>query len=183
MKICVSIIMFLVCANFAFAQENTVVPDEAFEGIKFSAYPVEKIKVSEMSWEGHFGGTDKQPHNIFTLMSQGGFRAPTSKDHDKLIKDWLTAHPEAEAIVIYAMEGARTNSPDSKLKAVWITDGDENLNIYLVRKGDCPGGTMLLKNGDETSLAREEYKDFLIKLIEAGKSAKQEKIGIWNKSQ
>lgn len=184
MKLYLAVIFILLAACLGFGQETKpVVPEQAFDGIKFSAFPVEKIKVTEMTWQGHFGGTEKQPQNMFILMIQGGFRAPTSKDHEKLIKDWLAAHPQAEAIVVYVMEGMTAASPDSKMKAVWIIDGTENLNLYLVGKGDCPGGTMLLQKGDETSLTREEYKTFLEKLIDAGITARTEKLGIWSQPQ
>ncbi len=150
--------------------------------IKFVARPVEKIKASGISWSGHFGDRKEEPNNLYILMTQGGFRAPTSKDFESLIKTWLNEHSNANAIVVYTMGGLMSNSPDSKMKAVWVVDSNDNLNIYLVRKGGCPAGTMLLNKGDETPLTREDYETFAKKIIEAEALAKKEKLGIWNEN-
>jgi hypothetical protein len=151
--------------------------------IQFSAFKSEKIKASNISWEGHFGGRKEEPNNIYILMAQGGFLAPTSKNYEALIKSWLAEHPNAQARVIYILEGMLTNVPDSIMKAVLVTDGDANLNIHLVRMGGCPAGTMMLNPEDKTSLTREEYQAFAKKLIEAQQLAKQEKLGIWSESK
>ncbi|HEX8566699.1 MAG TPA: hypothetical protein VF648_13735 [Pyrinomonadaceae bacterium] len=151
--------------------------------IQFSAFKSEKIKASNISWEGHFGGRKGEPNNLYTLMTQGGFLAPTSKNYEALIKSWLDEHPNAQTTVVYVLEGMLTDVPDSKMKAVWITDGDANLNIHLVRIGGCPAGTMLLNPEDKTSLTQEEYQTFAKKLIEAQQLAKQEKLGIWSESK
>jgi hypothetical protein len=111
-------------------------------------------------------------------MTQGWFRAPTSKNLKDLIKEWLGKHPKAGAVLVYSMEGL-TAFPDSKIKAVWITDGAENLNLYLVRNGACSAGTMVLNPGDETPLSKVDYEAFKGKFWEAEKAARLEKLGIW----
>ena len=151
--------------------------------IQFSAFSPEKIKASEISWQGHFGGRKSEPNNVYILMTQGGFLAPTSKNFENLIKSWLAEHPNAQTNVVYVLDGMLTDVPDSKMKAVWIVDGNANLNIHLVRQGGCPAGTMLLNPEDKTSLTREEYQAFEKKVIEAEKLAKEEKLGIWNDSK
>jgi len=113
-------------------------------------------------------------------MSRGGFRAPTSKNYENLIKAWLAKHPSADVIVVYTLDGAMTQFPDSKMKWVWVVDGDENLNIHLVRLGGCQAGTMLLDKGDKAHVTREEYKYFSEKIIEAESLAKKERLGIWS---
>ena len=151
--------------------------------IQFSAFPSEKIKASEISWKGHFGGRKTEPSNIYILMTQGGFLAPTSKNFEGLIKSWLAEHFNAQTKVVYVLDGMLADVPDSKMKAVWIVDGDANLNIHLVRQGGCPAGTMLLNPEDKTSLTREEYQAFEKKVIEAEKIAKEENLGIWRESK
>lgn len=145
--------------------------------IRFSVGIPEKVAAAAISWEGHFGGRNEEPQNIYTLMTQGGFRAPTSKNLKDLIKNWLEKHPKAEAVLVYSMEGG--SGASSKIKAVWVTDGPENLNLYLVRNGACPAGTMVLNPGDETPLRKEEYEALESKFWEAQKTAKFEKVGIW----
>lgn len=151
--------------------------------IEFAASPSQKIKASNISWEGHFGDRKEEPQNTYTLMTQGGFRAPTSDNFETLIQSWLTKHSKADAIVIFELEGMMSNNPNSKMKSVWIAEGEDNLNIYLVRNGGCPGGTMLLNAGDKTSLTKEEYQAFVKKLIEAEHLARKEKLGIWSDSK
>jgi hypothetical protein len=150
---------------------------------QFSARPAEKYKVSSIQWMGHFGGRKEEPKNIYILMSQGGFLAPTSENYESLIKVWLAEHPNADAIVVYTQDGMMVDIPDSKMKWVWVVDGDENLNVHLVRMGGCPAGTMLLNKGDKTPVTREEYEAFTKKVIEAEALAKKEGLGIWSKSK
>jgi hypothetical protein len=150
------------------------------KAIQFSAYPSEKVKASSITWNGHFGTKKEEPNNLFILMTQGGFRAPTSDNFENLIKSWVAEHPKADAVVVYKMDELRAGNPDSKLKAVWVVDGTENLNVYLVRNGGCPAGTMLLNRGDKTHLTREEYESFFKKVTEAEELAKKEKLGIWS---
>lgn len=163
--------VFLLGPGAAVAQEQE---------IQFSARPAEKYKASSITWKGHFGGRKEEPYNIYCLMSRGGFLAPTSKDYEDLIKAWLAKHPNADVIVVYTLDGALTQSPDSKSKWAWVVDGDDNLNIHLVRLGGCPAGTMLLDKGDKAHVTREEYKYFTEKIIEAESLAKKERLGIWN---
>ncbi len=151
--------------------------------IQFSAFASEKIKASDISWKGHFGGRKIEPNNVYILMTQGGFLAPTSKNFEDLIKSWLTEHPNAQTKVVYVLDGMLADVPDSKMKAVWVMDGDANLNIHLVRMGGCPAGTMLLNPEDKTSLTREEYQAFAKKVVEAQQLAKEEKLGIWSDSK
>jgi hypothetical protein len=150
------------------------------QGIHFSARPAEKYKVSSITWEGHFGGRKEEPYNLYTLMNRGGFRAPTSKDYEDLIKAWLAKHPGADAIVVYTLDGALTISPDSKSKWVWVVDRDDNLNIHLVRLGGCEAWTMLLAKGDKAHVTRKEYESFAEKILEAESLAKRERLGIWS---
>jgi hypothetical protein len=131
----------------------------------------------------HFGSRKEEPNNLYILMTQGGFRAPTSENFESLMKSWLAEHPKAIATVVFTLDGMMTAIPDSKMKAVWVTEGDANLNLYLVRMGGCPAGTMLLNAGDKTALSREEYEAFARKVIAAEDQAAKEKLGIWHESK
>jgi hypothetical protein len=150
------------------------------QDIQFSARPTEKYKASSFDWKGHFGGRKEEPYNIYILMARGGFRAPTSKDYEDLIEAWLAKHPNADAIVVYTLDGALTLSKDSKWKWVWVVDGDDNLNIHLVRSGGCEAWTMLLAKGDRAHVTRKEYESFVEKLIEAESLARKERLGVWS---
>jgi len=147
--------------------------------VRFGVGTPERLVASTITWTGHFGSRKEEPQNAYTLMTQGGFRAPTSANLKDLVKTWLDKHPKAESVLVYTLEGMLTAVPDSKMKAVWIVDGNENLNLYLVQNGACPAGTMVLNPGDETPLTKAEYEYFEKEVWEAQKIAKLEKIGIW----
>ena len=147
--------------------------------IRFDQGTTEIGKAASMSWAGHFGGRKEDSASVFTLMTQGGFRAPTSSNFKDLIKTWLLEHPNAEASVVYVMPGPR-DTLDSKIKAVWIKDGAEYLNLFLVKSGGCPAGTMVLNPGDATPITRQVYEDFEKRVWEAQAFAKRAKIGIWS---
>jgi len=152
------------------------------DSIRFSVGQKERMSAASILWNGHFGGRKEEPHNVYELMTQGGFRAPTSKNFDGLIRAWLEKHPKAEAILVYSIPFSTAN-PDAMFKSIWIIDGPENLNIFLVRNGGCPAGTMVLNAGDETPVSKEEYQAFESKVWEAQKLAKTEKLGIWAETQ
>lgn len=150
----------------------------AQNGIHFSTGKPERVAAASIFWMGSFGSRKEEPQNAYMLMTQGEFRAPKSKNLENLVKIWTEKHPKAEAVLVYSMEGSGP-LPGSKWKSVWVIDGGENLNLYLVRNGACPAGTMVLSDGDETPLSKEDYGLFEKKFWEAEKTAKLEKLGIW----
>ena len=150
----------------------------AQNGIHFSMGKSERVAAASISWMGIFGSRKEEPQNSYLLMTQGEFRAPKSKNLENLIKTWMEKHPKAEAVLVYSMEGSSA-FPGSKMKSIWVIEGGENLNLYLVRNGACPAGTMVLNDGDETPLSKEDYELFENKFWEAEKTAKLEKLGIW----
>lgn len=173
--------ILVIAALFATFASSTIVSATSQEKqIQFSSLPLEKHSVSEIVWKGHFGGREAEPHSIYCLMTQGGFLAPTSRDYEDLIKTWLAEHTKAEVRVVYVLSPALTDFPDSKMKSVWVVDGDALLNLYLVRRGGCPAGTMLLNRGDKTSLTQAEYESFAKTVIDAEGQAKKERLGIWS---
>src|SRR5262245_62112028 len=86
--------------------------------INFEVGTAERFAASSITWRGYFGSRKEEPKNMYTLMTQGGFRAPTSANLEQLIKGWLDKHPAAESVLVYTLEGVLTDVPDSKLKAV-----------------------------------------------------------------
>jgi hypothetical protein len=147
------------------------------EGVNFTHGVLERVKASTIIWKGPFAYRKEEPQNVYLLMTQGALRAPISPDFEDLVKSWIYKHPNAEATMIYSMDRGQTS--DSKFKTVWITDGDENLNIYIVRIGGCPAGTMVLNRGDDTPLTRDAYEAFEKAVWEAEKLAKIAHVGIW----
>ena len=116
---------------------------------------------------------------MYSLMAQGGFRAPTSDDFETLMQSWLRKHPDAEALVFYKISPVFRALPDSVMKCVWVVSGRENLNLYLVRKGALPADTQLLNPGDKTSVSQPTYEAFVKEVTANEELAKQEGLGIW----
>ena len=162
-------IVFLLGQGVAVAQEQET---------QFSSRPAEEYKVSRFIWGEGIGGRKGEPQTIYMLMSQGGFLAPTSSNFKDLIKAWLAKHPNANVAVVYTLDGATKQS--TKMKWVWVIDGDENLNIHLVRMGGCSADTMFLNKGDKAHVTKGEYESFIKKILEAESLAKKERLGIWS---
>lgn len=141
--------------------------------IHFGAGVAERVSVSSVTWKEHFGARKEDPQKVYILMTQGAFRAPTSTNFEELMKSWIDEHPKAEMMTVFKIDG-------SKFNAVWVVDKDKNLNIYLVRRGGCPAGVMVLNQGDDTPLSRETYEVFEKEVWEAEKLARMEKLGIWS---
>ena len=76
---------------------------------------------------------------IYCLLGNGFFMAPRSSDARSLVADWLTAHPEAQAIPV-SIIGEGTLRP---MVYVWLTDEGESLNLHLVRAGAFPADVMM----------------------------------------
>jgi hypothetical protein len=147
-------------------------------GIQFSALPAEEYKVSRFIWGEGIGGRKGEPQTAYMLMSQGGFLAPKSSNFKVLVKAWLAKHPNADVVVVYTLEGDTKSS--KKIKWAWVIDGDENLNVHLVRMGGCSADTMFLNKGDKAHVAKEKYESFTNKVLEAESLARKERRGIWS---
>ena len=73
---------------------------------------------------------------------------------------------------------------------VWISDGNANLNIDLIRRGSCPAGVMLmrvdgplfLEEGDGYTIfvSDDEVAAFTGKALAAEAAAQKEGLGIWS---
>ena len=94
--------ILIIAALFAtFVSSTFATATSQEKQIQFSSLPSEKHYASEIVWRGHFGGREAEPHNIYCLMTQGGFLAPTSRDYEDLIKTWLAEHIKAEVRVVW----------------------------------------------------------------------------------
>jgi hypothetical protein len=68
---------------------------------------------------------------------------PDAWNKDPFIGNWLTAHPRATAQAISSRNLAFLNGKDTNRGVyLWIQDGDDSLNVALVREGRYPAGNM-----------------------------------------
>lgn len=154
----------------------------------------EGIPASSIQWQGVFGSQQEDPSTAYILMASF-FLAETSSDIDQVIADWLAAHPNARAVPVSVFE-AEEYAANPKIESfwdffgnaqekavyfvyVWVLDGDECLNLYIVRKGCCAGGTMEVQFEGPLEVSEGRYKEFLKKVNAAGEEAKKEGLGIW----
>lgn len=108
----------------------------------------------------------------------------------------MTEHPNSKVIPISVLK----SKPN--ITYCWIVDGIENLNIYLVKNGCFPGGTMqrprtwkemsreekkiyrgIEKPNVKVLIEDNSYEKFIEELKLAELYAKENKLGIWNEKQ
>jgi hypothetical protein len=72
------------------------------------------------------------------------FRMPPDPwNTDPFIGNWLSAHPRATAVAISSRNLAFQKGKDTNRSVyLWIQDGDDSLNVALVREGRYPAGNM-----------------------------------------
>ena len=142
----------------------------------------EPIPAATVKWMGHFGASEAAPKSNLCLMARGFFQMPTSPDMAGLIATWLREHPKAVAVPVASLGPMTDKDPDSKLIFVWIVDGEHNLNIELVRQGCFAPQTQTIGKGQKLELPQADYDPFVQKALDAGKDAKEKKLGVWKAS-
>jgi hypothetical protein len=138
------------------------------------------VAASSVTWKGFFGSNHSKPDVVYSLLGVGYFRAPTSRNIDTLVKQWLVAHPGAKLIAAWDNgEPMFVDKPDSRLIWAWLVDGESNLNLELVRQGACPAGTQAAPDAAHVLISEGAYRQFESQLPALEKLAKQDKRGIW----
>jgi hypothetical protein len=134
----------------------------------------------------------------YSLLGTGFLIAPMSADVDSMVSRWIAQHPLAIATPIGLTGPMFVDQPNTFLVFIWITDGDEDLNITLIRQGVIPGNTMvdplyfsqLLKSRehepynkstvDRRFISDSLYFSFLQRAMVADSLAQHERLGIWS---
>ena len=119
---------------------------------------------------------------IFSLDTPSIYQANLDVSFHKITKKWLSDHPDSLVIEVHRYPVFPQKGIEyARESYVWVIDGDENLNIQLVKNGACDAKTMLLNKEYEKDIlvAKEKYDGFKQKIIEAEKTAKENKLGVW----
>lgn len=133
---------------------------------------------------------------MYSLLGTGYFLTPRSADVYALIAEWIDSHPEALATPVGSLAPMNADGT-GQIVYVWLTDGngpDLSLNLWLVRQGAFPGGTMQDVRAtderrppdpdDETRVERfvpdETYDAFIGRVVEAETAARAEGLGVWD---
>jgi len=156
-----------------------------------------ELPIQDFEFESIFGNKNgKINDKVYCLLGQGFFRAPRSDNSDELLNNWLEEHPNAKLIPVSVLKS------ESNMTYCWIVDGTENLNIYLVKNGCYPGGTMqrprtwkemsrkekkiyrkMEKPDIEILINDNLYDTFIEELKVAELYAKENKLGIWEEKK
>jgi hypothetical protein len=169
-----------------------------------NGFAQEEFPVKELTF---WGTSAARPgdHFEYFLLKNGFLRGVRSNEEEAaIIAEWRGLHPNARVVPVSIL-GEKARFP---IVYFWAVDGEDNLNVFLVKKGVYPALVMLdtpqfllqfSKNAPygEMLAAREHagnpkgvpwrrlvselrYKDFLKQLVAAETAAKAELNGIWS---
>jgi hypothetical protein len=158
------------CHSPSMVQTKAAAPD-------FGAQTPTKL-ASRIKWDDIFGSSAADTNSAFSLMAHGAFRAE-STNVQNVVGVWLKDHPNAVVISILTYTPLVARFPSSRLACVWVVDGNDNVNVELVRRGCFAPETQLLNPDEKPEVSQKDYEAFARRIIKAGESAKEEKIGIW----
>lgn len=159
-----------------------------------------KIVLSDLRFNSIFADVKGDSMHTYCLLGSGYFRAPKSDNADSLINEWLSKHPTANVISVATHGPVLTDYPNSKMTYCWLIDKKDTINNYLIRNGCFPGGTMTrpktwqeMSDGEKdiwkedpkltVHINKKDYENFLSQIISAEEYAKQNHLGIWNKTE
>jgi hypothetical protein len=171
-----------------------------------NGYAQEEFPLNELTFTGPSAARTGD-HFEYFLLKHGFFRGVRSDEEEStIIAEWKRQHPKATVIPV-SIQGEKSRFP---LVHFWAVDGEDNLNLYLVRKGiypalvmldtpqfkqlvqlsrNTPYGEMLAaqeragnpKGVESRRLVSEpRYNVFLKQLVAAETAAKAESQGIWS---
>lgn len=173
-------------------------------GIGTSAQSTEIIKASGIFWFGFEGYSQSDANSMYMLMGSGFFAAERDPSAEQLTNGWIKDHPNATVTIVNEISEdndpnqTEAGKPIRAMRYSWVQDGNDCLNIFLVRNGCCPGGVMIdakemtdqwKEHGHDHSeipvikrlVSNREYDSFIKKVKAAELHAKKDKLGIYGK--
>ena len=94
------------------------------------------------------------------------------------IDTWLKAHPKAVVISVAAMT-APDGTPPVDATFIWVVDGEDFLNVDLVRQGLLSPESQVNVEKEKLKVSTSDYSAFSKRVVDAGQQAKEQKRGIW----
>ena len=151
--------------------------------------------VQDFKFKGIFGFTPKDSSAVYCLLGLGYFLAPKSDDIDAHIAEWIKDHPNAIVKPVYTSGPVFSDESGSSNTYCWIIDKDDNLNLWLVKKGYVGGQNMQYPTEqikkqlgmdivdeemiEKVHVTEAEYQQFIALVREAALYAQEKKLGIW----
>jgi len=152
------------------------------------------LQISDFRFESIFGYQSTDSLHLYCLLGTGFFRAPSSENSDSLILNWTVKHPNALIIPVSTL----VDSSSMNLTYCLVIDNLDTLNVFLIRNGCFPGGTMqrpdtwsempddeklLYKDIPQPNIQihieKKAYEDYIEKIKIAEQYATENKLGIW----
>jgi hypothetical protein len=122
-------------------------------------------------------GSRTGDRSVYCLLGNGFFRSISSEEAGAVIAGWLAEHPRAQAVPV----SVNAMGPTGRWTYVLIEDGEDTLNIELVRSGAFPARVMIDAAGKPQRVMPEErYRAYLNLVVAAQSEAKKNHRGIWS---
>jgi hypothetical protein len=152
------------------------------------------ITLRQLEFKGWFGQQKQGDQStVYVLLGCGFFfQTPVADGAEKIIADWIAAHPDAKVTIVDRNRMMAEPNAKPTMSYIWVQDGDVNFNLWLVREGLFPAGVMAdgvaylstLPDIDKNRLperlvSNAEYEAFFQKAIDAEAMAAKERKGIW----
>lgn len=140
-------------------------------GAHVAPSPPVRGDVTEYHFENGIMASKANDQRLYVLLGSGFLRATSFGDPKVFVSDWLKIHPKAIVTPISRLLSTNTRTHQvMELVYVWIEDGNDSLNVDLIRAGVFAGGTMydmvdnekgldqLLKSDPKLADARDEIE-------------------------
>lgn len=98
----------------------------------------QEFPFNELSFKGPFG-TRVGSSGVYCLLGNGFIRTIHSDEGATIVSEWQRQHPNARSIPVSVMD----ESSKAPMVYVWAVDGEDNLNLLLIKKGVFPASVML----------------------------------------
>lgn len=99
----------------------------------------ETFPVTELKFQKIFAQRSGDDKDTYCLLGNGFFRTISSNEESTLISDWLQKHPNAKTVPV-SIVGEGSKMP---IIYIWVIDGEDSLNLSLVKSGAFPGSVMI----------------------------------------
>ena len=151
------------------------------------------LQLSDFKFNSIFGQHSKDSLTMYCLLGTGFFRTPRSENSDSLISSWTEKHPKALIFPVSTLVESSMN-----ITYCLVVDDRDTLNVFLIRNGCFPGGTMqrpetwdempndekeiykdIPKPNIQVHFEKKAYEDYIEQIKRAEQYAAENKIGIW----
>ena len=155
-----------------------------------AAEPIPASGVNWMGLSGYIGTIFAHRGPGLMLLAPG---TPPADEHEaaliiglagpmnEAMSKWFQEHPKAVVVTIAHIDtsGTKVAALNYGYNYVWVVEGDHNLNLELVRQGFIASNTQTGVNPKDLKIPRADYDAFVQKALQAGKEAKEKKVGMW----